>query len=292
MQYENVSKKFYDNKDANILLCMAKAQFMSAKVEKSPAAMLDALRYTQKTYHVNPTDKAVLFDIALVQQSYAQMIADKPVEQRTTQELRQAVAGLEMSNQMFHTLMVVPPEEHVNYDRKLSEHRFRHGESMRGQIERKLMEQENFEDTKNRKLEEAKLKREADRLKRERAEEEARERKREEERLVEEQRRSVMNKVQTMIEEMKDVGESDVDEEEKKERRRRKKEKRERMEEDDEMGGGVEDGEDSDGRKRKKPPVRKDKERKVSKFTWLNTSGTSGRMCQKCVFDHLQKKKN
>ncbi|RUS34355.1 hypothetical protein BC938DRAFT_481013 [Jimgerdemannia flammicorona] len=264
VMYENVSKKYYDNKDANVLLCMAKAQFMSAKTEKSPAAMLDALRFTQKAYHVNPTDKAVLYDIALVQQSYAQMIADKPVEQRTTQELRQAIAGLEMSKQMFRTLMAVPSEEHVNYDRKLAEQRVRHGESLRGQIERRLAEQEEFEDAKNRKLEEAKLKREAERLKRERVEEEARERRREEERKVEEQRRNVMDRVQKVNEEMRDVGESDVDEEEKKERRRRRKKDRERMEaEDGEMGGGMEDGDSSDGRKRKRTSVKKDREKKT-----------------------------
>jgi RNA polymerase-associated protein CTR9 len=89
-----VSKKFFNNEDDNVILSMAKAQYCYAKSEKSPEKMRQALSMAQKAYRLNPSDKTPLYDIALIQQSYAQIIADKAPDQRTVQDIHTAITGL------------------------------------------------------------------------------------------------------------------------------------------------------------------------------------------------------
>jgi RNA polymerase-associated protein CTR9 len=77
-----------------VLLSMAKAQYCLAKQEKSPEKMLEALTMTQKALRLAPSDKTTLYDIALIQQSYAQLVSDRKSEDRTIAEINNAMAGL------------------------------------------------------------------------------------------------------------------------------------------------------------------------------------------------------
>lgn len=228
-------KKFFNNKDANILLCLARTQYILAKTDKDYELMGDALKNTEKALHLDPSDHTTLYNLALVQQSYAQQISDLTQEQRTSQDIKRALNYLECGQRAFHMLIHV--EEATLYDKKITEQRERYGETLRGQLDRKLTDQIQYEEEKEHKLQMARKQREEEKARlREAEEEKKRERQREIERM-EEERRRLMEKVRedNLMMASQQVDEDDVEEEKKtKKRTRKRKEHNEEEEENEE----------------------------------------------------------
>ncbi|KAI9248923.1 hypothetical protein BY458DRAFT_550823 [Sporodiniella umbellata] len=224
VMYENCLKKFYNNKDTELLLCLARTQYILGKLDKNHETMYDALRNTQRAYQLKPWDKTTWYDLALVQQSYAQHISDMPQDQRESTNMRSALGYLECSQRMFHALIHV--EERTLYDKKIVEQRERYGETLRTQLERKLAEQNQFEEEKHRKMEIAKLKREEEAAKQREAEDKKRRLEELEKEEMEESRRRLMQKVRedNLLMATRQVDEDD-EEEEKVSRKRRRKQK-------------------------------------------------------------------
>lgn len=227
---------------------------MVGKADKNAEEMLLALSYSEQAYEADPSDKTILYDIALVHQTYAQLISDLPKDQRTTEQMRQAITGLEASKSGFQTLLDVSPDEHVHYDRKIVEQRQRHGESLRTQIERKLADQVQFEEERKQRTEESRKKREEEHRKRdeeilERREQELLERKR-----MEDERQRIMDKVreENMLLASQEVGESDEEEKQKKKKRRKDL--------DDGIINDDEEMEDADAEAPRRPRKRKEKD--------------------------------
>lgn len=239
---------------------------MIGKADKSPDEMLLALEYSQLAYEVDPSDKTVLYDIALVHQTYAQLISDLPKDLRTTEQMRQAISGLESSKAGFQTLLDVSPEEHVHYDRKIVEQRQRHGESLRTQIERKLADQMEFEDEKKQRMEEARKKREEEHQRRKLEEQERLDREQQEREQQESDRRRIMEKVreENVLLASQDVGLSD--DEQQKQKKKRRKDYNDGIVDDEEVN---ENEEVPKRRKRKEKDASEKKEPKVSPYPEL-----------------------
>ena len=108
--------------------------------------MLKSLRNSEKAFNLNPQDKSTLYNIALVQQSYCQLLAELPKEQRKSADMRRAMQILDSSGSIFRSLVKVPHQESVLYDRKIAEQRQKYGETVRNQLERKLREQLDYEE--------------------------------------------------------------------------------------------------------------------------------------------------
>ncbi|KAI7866509.1 hypothetical protein BDF14DRAFT_1811906 [Spinellus fusiger] len=247
--YENTSKKFFNNTDANLLLCLARAQYILAKAEKDPEIMFSSLQNTQKAFHIAPSDKSTLYNIALVQQLYAQLISDLPKDQRASRDMRRAMNGLDSSQNIFRMLIHVPAEEFVLYDRKITEQRERYGETLRMQLERKMLEQIQYEEDKQRKIDEVRVKREEDLVKK-KAEEAKKLQKIEEERVkMDEERRKLMARVYEENLQMaaREVEEDELEAERKtKKRARKRKEIEEEEEEEEETRRASDEDEDND----------------------------------------------
>ncbi|CAO3613497.1 unnamed protein product [Cunninghamella blakesleeana] len=227
--YENVLKRFYKDGDANILLCLARAQFMMAKNEKKPDIMYESLVNTKQAQELQPKDKSITYNIALVEQQYAQLISDQPIEIRTSEMMRKAIQDLDHSQELFKMLINVPENEHVYYDRKMAEQRERYGETLRTQMDRKMLEQVQYEEQRESKLKDVRLKQEEREAKR-RQDELDRIQKEEDERLqLEETRRRLMEKVRedNMMMAQKELEMKDDEEEVKKSRSRKRKNKNE-----------------------------------------------------------------
>jgi RNA polymerase-associated protein CTR9 len=232
-------KKFFNNKDANILLCLARTQYILGKSEKDPEIMRDALKNTERALVLDPSDKTTLYNLALVQQSYAQQISDLTQEQRTSEDIKRALKYLECGQRSFHMLINV--NEHTLYDKKITEQRERYGETLRGQLDRKLADQSHYEEERETKLQLARKKREEEQAKIKREQEEkAQEEKRRLDR-TEEERRVFMQKVREDNKSMasRQVDEDDIDEEKKNKKRARKR--KERDEEEEEANGDEEE---------------------------------------------------
>ncbi|KAG0180123.1 protein required for normal CLN1 and CLN2 G1 cyclin expression [Apophysomyces sp. BC1021] len=219
--------------------------FISAKAEKNPTLMYSALLNTQKALHNQPSDKSTLYDIALVQQSYAQLIADLSKEERTVELMQRALDSLDSSQRTFRMLVNVPAAEFVLYDRKITEQRERYGETLRTQLNRKMIEQKEFaeeEQKKTKKIE----KQLREKIEKKAAEEKERLQEQEEARMrLEEERRRIMEKVHEDNRRMADL-EREVGEVERKTR------KRENPEEEEEEGEEEGEGDDEPRRGKKK----------------------------------------
>ncbi|ORE11726.1 TPR-like protein [Rhizopus microsporus var. microsporus] len=236
VMYENCSRKFFNNKDINLLLCLARAQYILAKAEKDHEAMHESLKNTVKALSLCPSDKTTLYNLALVQQSYAQQIADLTQEQRDSKSMRRALEYLDFGQRTFRQLISV--DEHTLYDKKIVEQRERYGETLRTQLERKLAEQVQFEEQKREKLELAKKRREEDIAKQRAIEDEKRRLEQIEREKMEEARRKLMEKVRedNLMMASLQVDEDDIDEEKKSSKRGKKRKERdeEQPEEEDE----------------------------------------------------------
>lgn len=200
---------------------------MMAKNEKKPEIMYESLVNTKKAQELQPKDKSITYNIALVEQQYAQLISDQPVEIRTSEMMRKAIQDLDHSQELFKMLINVPESEHVYYDRKMAEQRERYGETLRTQMDRKMLEQVQYEEQRESKLKDVRLKQEEREAKR-RQEELDRIKKEEEERLLlEENRRKLMEKVRedNMLMAQKELEMQDDEEETKKSRSKKRKNK-------------------------------------------------------------------
>ncbi|KAG0327229.1 protein required for normal CLN1 and CLN2 G1 cyclin expression [Dissophora globulifera] len=189
--YASVSKKFFNNEDENVILSMAKAQYCLAKQEKSPEKMLQALTMAQRAYRLNPSDKTALYDIALIQQSYAQLVSDRAADQRTVEDINHAMAGLGAAKGILKSLIAVPAKEHVYYEREIAAQREKHGDSLLTILQRKLKDQEIFEADRQKVVDETRKKREAEKAKKDEEKRIHLERQDEEERDILERRRAL-----------------------------------------------------------------------------------------------------
>ncbi|KAF9159835.1 protein required for normal CLN1 and CLN2 G1 cyclin expression [Actinomortierella ambigua] len=189
--YQTTSKRSFNNQDENVLLSMAKAQYCEAKQDKDAVKMLQALSTAQKAYRLNPGDKTPLYDIALIQQSYAQIISDRAQNERTVADIQAAIRGLGVAKSMLKSLIAVPKEEHVYYERDIATQREKHGDSLLTILQRKLKDQQVFEEDRERAMEETRKKREAERLRREEEERKKQAAKEEDERKIAEARRQM-----------------------------------------------------------------------------------------------------
>ncbi|KAL0093325.1 hypothetical protein F4703DRAFT_1266544 [Phycomyces blakesleeanus] len=240
VMYENTSKKFFNNTDANLLLCLARAQYIYAKAEKDPEVVFNSLQNTQKALHIAPSDKSTLYNIALVQQLYAQLISELSKDQRTSREMRRAMNGLDSSQSIFRMLIQVPAEEFVLYDRKITGQRERYGETLRTQLERKLLEQIQYEEDKQRKMDEVRTKRDQEHAKK-MAEEEQKQRNEAREKIrIEEERQALMRRVREENMQMaaREQDEDDAEVERKSKKRVRKRKEINEDEDEDEIPRG------------------------------------------------------
>lgn len=203
--------------------------------------MYQALKNTEKALHITPSDKTTHYNLALVQQSYAQQISDLTTEQRTSSSMRRAISCLECSQRTFRMLISV--SDHTLYDKKIAEQRERYGETLRTQLSRMMTEQIKYEEVKERDLNIARRNREAERAKLREAEEEKKRQQELENQKMEEVRRQLMEKVRedNLLMASQQAEDDEFDEEKKAAKKQRGRKRRDR---DDEEGEGGEDPED------------------------------------------------
>lgn len=219
--------------------------------------MYQALKNTEKALHISPSDKTTHYNLALVQQSYAQQISDLPQDQRTSSNMLRALSCLECGQRTFRMLINV--DEHTLYDRKITEQRERYGETLRVQLDRKMTEQIQFEDEKEKKLNIARKKRESERAKIIYEEEEKIRLQKLENERMEEARRRLMEKVREDNKMMasQQVEDDDFDEEKKAKKRSKKRKEREEEEVEEREGGDEADEDSEKASKRKDKKVNK-----------------------------------
>lgn len=167
-----------------MLLCLARSWYVKASKEQSFASMTVALQFTQKVrskchsllsgkllislsfaiqaLHLQPADKAVVYNIAMIQQKSAELLFSLQPGKRTLADLERGIARAVHAQKMFGSL-AADPASAVPYDRDLAEERKKYADSMLRRAEEHLSAQRQHEGEQAARLEGARQRRAAER---------------------------------------------------------------------------------------------------------------------------------
>ncbi|KAJ7933907.1 RNA polymerase II-associated protein, partial [Mycena leptocephala] len=173
--YETASTRFYAGHNVPVLLCLCRSWYAKAAKDQSFAAMSTALRYAQMALHIQPNDKAVVYNIAMIQQKSAEMLFGLPTTKRTLKDLRRSI-DLALNAQKLFASLASDKAPMVPYSREIADQRRKYGDNMLRKSEEHLAVQKQHEGEVQAKLDSARQKRQEEKerqgaLERERMEE-------------------------------------------------------------------------------------------------------------------------
>ncbi|KAJ7582968.1 RNA polymerase II-associated protein [Mycena floridula] len=151
--YETASTRFYDGHNVGVLICLCRSWYAKGLKDQSYAAMNTAVRYAQQALHVQPNDKAVVYNIAMIQQKSAEMLFLLPPAKRTLKDLQNVI---ERAGHAQNTSTVVP------YSRDIADQRRKYGDNMLKKGDEHLTVQRQHESEAKAKLDSARQKRQED----------------------------------------------------------------------------------------------------------------------------------
>ncbi|KZT71727.1 TPR-like protein [Daedalea quercina L-15889] len=188
--YETASRRYYSNQNVSVLLCLCRSYYAKATRDQSFTVMNTALQCAQKAYHLNPQDKAILYNIAMIQQKAAEMLLSIAPAKRSLKDLELAIQQATQAQKLFASL-AADPSPVVPYSKEMADQRRKYGDSMLRRCDEHLATQRQHEAETQAKLEAARQKRQQEREQQEAAERvRTEELKRQAEQLAEERRKA------------------------------------------------------------------------------------------------------
>ncbi|PBK75995.1 TPR-like protein [Armillaria solidipes] len=160
--YETASTRFYHGQNVSVLLCLCRSWYAKATKDQSYKAMTTALHYAQKALHIQPNDKAILYNIAMIQQKSAEMLFTIDPSKRTLKDLRHVINQAAHAQKIFGSL-ASDKSENVPYSRDIADQRRKYGDSMLRKGDEHLANQKQYEDRAQAKLFDARQKRQEER---------------------------------------------------------------------------------------------------------------------------------
>jgi len=164
--YETASNRFYNGHNVPALLSLCRSWYAKANRDQSFSAMSTALKYAQSAYHLQPHDKATLYNIAMIEQKAAEMLISIPSSKRTLKELLLAIAQATHAQKLFSAL-AADPSPMVPYSRDIADQRRRYGDSVLRRCDEHLTAQKQYESENQAKIEAARLRRQEEKEKQE-----------------------------------------------------------------------------------------------------------------------------
>ncbi|KDQ55690.1 hypothetical protein JAAARDRAFT_37100 [Jaapia argillacea MUCL 33604] len=155
--YETANR-FYNGHNAPVLLCLCRSWYAKANKDQSFVAMNTALGYAQKALHLQPSDKAILYNIAMIQQKAAEMMFALPHAKRSLAELQRAIEHAGHAQKLFASL-AADPSSQVPYSKDIADQRRKYGDGMLRKVEEHLVGQRQYEAEAQAKLDTARQKR-------------------------------------------------------------------------------------------------------------------------------------
>ncbi|KAH9929574.1 RNA polymerase II-associated protein [Epithele typhae] len=219
--YETASKRFFKGQDVSVLLCLCRTWNAKGAKDQSFSAMSTALQYAQKALHLQPHDKAILYNIAMIQQKAAEIMIAIPSAKRSLKDLQRAIEQAGHAQKLFASL-AADPAPVVPYNRELADQRRKYGESMLRRCEGELTTQRQYEEEAQKKIEAARQRRQEERERVDAAEREERERLRVQNEKLAEERRIAREEAQKWTREVRQM-----ESEEEREKVKKKRPKRE-----------------------------------------------------------------
>jgi RNA polymerase-associated protein CTR9 len=111
--------------------------------------------------HLQPGDKAILYNIAMIQQKAAEMLFALPPTKRTLIDLQAAIAQAEHGQRLFAAL-AADKASVIPYPREIADQRRKYGESLLRKAPEHVATQQQHEDEQQARLTAARQKRQED----------------------------------------------------------------------------------------------------------------------------------
>ncbi|KAG9298342.1 hypothetical protein G9A89_002830 [Geosiphon pyriformis] len=159
MEYESVRQKRFNTGqdiDIQLLMWLAKAYYLHGKTAKNVASMEKALLYTQKAYILRPGDQLVIYDVAVCQQSLAQLVGEQGKTERSSAILEYQTKQVECSRRLFTRCITLyeenqkrdpkkEPVQHFGFNPDLARQRVKFADSVLKMLLAKTAEQKDHE---------------------------------------------------------------------------------------------------------------------------------------------------
>ncbi|EKD03885.1 Pol II transcription elongation factor [Trichosporon asahii var. asahii CBS 8904] len=131
----------YGGHNVSVLLYLCRAWFTYATKESNVSAMSQALSYATQALHIQPSDRAILYNIGLILQNAATIMLDLEPSKRTLEELTHTLKRAEEAASIFRSL-ADDKAGPLAYDRNMADQRAKFLDSIvsRGQAEVKKQE--------------------------------------------------------------------------------------------------------------------------------------------------------
>ncbi|KAK7056429.1 protein required for normal CLN1 and CLN2 G1 cyclin expression [Paramarasmius palmivorus] len=223
--YETASVRFYKGQNTSVLLCLCRSWYAKAMKDQSYPAICTALQYAQRALHIQPNDKAILYNIAMIQQKCAEMLFSMPPAKRKLDDLKRVIEQAGNAQKLFASL-ASDKASAVPYSRDIADQRRKYGDTMLRKATEHLAAQTQFEEEAKARLDAARAKRQEERDRIEKAEREKMEQLRIEAEKLAEERKKAREEALEWTREVK-MGDSDDEREKEKKPRRSKKAKSE-----------------------------------------------------------------
>ncbi|PFH49770.1 hypothetical protein AMATHDRAFT_76029 [Amanita thiersii Skay4041] len=186
--YETASVRFYNAHNVSVLLCLCRSWYSKAIKDQSYIAMNTALKYAQMALHIQPWDKAILYNIAMIQQKSAEMLFAINPAKRTLKDLTRAIEQAVHAQKLFASL-ASDKSPMVPYSRDIADQRRKYGDNMLRKGDEHIAVQQQHEAEAQAKIEAARRKRQEEKERQEEMERQRMEElRREAEKLAEERR--------------------------------------------------------------------------------------------------------
>ncbi|KAJ7049931.1 RNA polymerase II-associated protein [Mycena amicta] len=156
--YETASTRFYSGHNVAVLLCLCRAWYAKATKDQSFVAMTTALRYAQKALHILPNDKAVVYNIAMIQQKSVELMFALPTTKRTLKDLKRSIEHATNAQKLFASL-ASDKTSALPYSREIADQRRKYGDNMLRKSEEHLAIQKQHESEIQAKMDTARQKR-------------------------------------------------------------------------------------------------------------------------------------
>lgn len=232
--YETASSRYYDGHNTSVLLYLCRSWYSKGSKEQSFPAMNTALKYAQMALHLQPSDKATIYNIAMIQQKATELLFELPPSKRTLQDLELAIAQATHAQRVFGSL-AADPSSSVPYNKEVANQRRKYGEIMLRRGDEHLASQRAFEAEAQARLDAARQRRQDEKMRLEAAERAKLEELRQQAEKLAEERRIAREQV---LEWTREIQVESEEERERKAKRASKKLKTETESGDEAINGG------------------------------------------------------
>ncbi|EMR10991.1 hypothetical protein PNEG_00593 [Pneumocystis murina B123] len=162
--YELALNEYQNGSDLMTFSALGKVWLQKGKEERNLSALKEALKFTEKALKLQPSNTAIIFNIAFIQFKFAEIARTLPENKRSIEDLKYALENLDNAIKTFSNLA---NSKYPPYPKEDIQQRANMGRNTTlRQLERAIQQQKEFESNNLAKLDSARQKRKEEQEKR------------------------------------------------------------------------------------------------------------------------------